>query len=257
MLEDKIKATVQNITPKVSVVLKDLKKDKWILKIDENRRLPSASTIKVLIMIEALRQVQEGKFKLDQRIKIKESDRVDFSIISELDTNEYTFKDLITLMIIISDNTATNILIDLLTYENINNMAGSLVLNNTVLKRKMMDFEAIKEGRQNDTSPIDMATIMENIYNKSILTAELYELMVDILKRQKHDDMLPSYIAEEIVIAHKTGELEGLNHDIGIFYLGDIEYMLGVFVTDANNNLEAKRIIGEISKLVYDHYLGR
>jgi len=257
MLEDKIKATVQNITPKVSVVLKDLKKDKWILKIDENRRLPSASTIKVLIMIEALRQVQEGKFKLDQRIKIKESDRVDFSIISELDTNEYTFKDLITLMIIISDNTATNILIDLLTYENINNMAGSLVLNNTVLKRKMMDFEAIKEGRQNDTSPIDMATIMENIYNKSILTAELCELMVDILKRQKHDDMLPSYIAEEIVIAHKTGELEGLNHDIGIFYLGDIEYMLGVFVTDANNNLEAKRIIGEISKLVYDHYLGR
>jgi len=257
MLEDKIKATVQNITPKVSVVLKDLKKDKWILKIDENRRLPSASTIKVLIMIEALRQVQEGKFKLDQRIKIKESDRVDFSIISELDTNEYTFKDLITLMIIISDNTATNILIDLLTYENINNMAGSLVLNNTVLKRKMMDFEAIKEGRQNDTSPIDMATIMENIYNKSILTPELCELMVDILKRQKHDDMLPSYIAEEIVIAHKTGELEGLNHDIGIFYLGDIEYMLGVFVTDANNNLEAKRIIGEISKLVYDHYLGR
>jgi beta-lactamase class A len=255
VLKEKIIDELQGTQAKVSVALKDLNKNQWILRIKENRRFPSASTIKVLIMIEALKQVQQGIFTLEQRIKVKKSDKVDFSIISELDIDEYTFKDLITLMIIVSDNTATNILIDLLSYEKINRMANKLGLTSTILKRKMMDFEAAKEGRQNETSAIDMVKIMEKVYAKSILTPELCNIMIDILIRQKDNDMLPRYITEDITIAHKTGELDRLNHDVGIFYLGDIHYILGVFVTDAKNNLEAKRIIGKISKLVYDYYL--
>ncbi|MGF7057571.1 serine hydrolase [Brassicibacter mesophilus] len=255
MLKDKIMNELHDTRAKVSIVLKDLTRNEWIIKIDENRRFPSASTIKVLIMIEALKQVQEDIFTLEHKVKVREIDRVDFSIITELNINEYTFKDLLTLMIITSDNTATNVLINLLGYENINHMARTLGLTNTVLKRKMMDFEAAKLGRQNETSAIDMAQIMESIYSKSILTPELCEIMIDILSRQKHNDMLPRYITEEIVIAHKPGELDRLNHDVGIFYLDNVHYMLGVFVTDVQHNLEAKRIIGRISKIVYDYYI--
>ena len=254
MLQDRILKEIQGVQGEVSIVLKNLNEDRWITKFNENRSFPSASTIKILIMIEALNQVQEGKFTLDQAIKVKESDKVDFSIISDLRIDTYTYMDLITLMIIVSDNTATNILIDLLSYEKINGMGHTLGLSSTVLKRKMMDFEAIKEGRQNETSAIDMGKMMEKIYNKSILSEEMCELMINTLKRQKHKDMLIRYISEDIDIGHKGGELQGLNHDIGIFYLKDIHYILGVFVTDVNENLEAKRIIGKVSKLVYDYY---
>ncbi len=76
-------------------------------------------------------------------------------------------------MIIISDNTATNALIELLGYEEINKMAEFLNCKNTVLQRKMMDFEAAKLGKENLTTPMDMALIMEKIYNKSILSENL------------------------------------------------------------------------------------
>ncbi|KAB3535430.1 serine hydrolase [Alkaliphilus pronyensis] len=255
MLRETVLNKLQGVEANVSIVLNDLTRDKWVLRYKENKKFPSASTIKILIMVEALKQVNEGKFTLEQKITAKDSDRVEFSIISELNISEYTFKDLIILMIIISDNTATNMLIDMVGYESINKMAGVLGLSSTVLKRKMMDFEAAKAGRQNETSAIDMAKILQKIYNKSILNEEMCEIMIDILKRQKHKDSLSRYITDEVTIAHKTGELDRLNHDIGIFYLEDIHYILGVFVTDAQDNLEAKRIIGSISKLVYEHFL--
>ena len=254
MLKEKVTKALEGVSGRISIVLKDLSKDIWILKNDENRVFPSASTIKILIMIEALKQVEEGKFNLDEKIKINGSDRVDYSIISELDIEEYTFKDLITLMIIISDNTATNVLIDLLSVEKINIIANNLGLKNTVLRRKMMDFESAKKGRENETCAMDMAIIMEKIYSNLVLTKEMCNLMIDILKRQKHDDSLRRYLCEDVVIAHKTGELNRLNHDIGIFYLEDIDYTLGVFITNAIDNLEAKRTIGKISKIVYDYY---
>lgn len=252
MLENIVLKELKDKSAKVSVVMKDLVKNEWLIKFDENRVIPSASTIKILVMVEALNQVQKGIFSLDKKIKVKENDKVDFSIISELKIDEYTFLDLITLMIITSDNTATNILIDLLGYDKINQMANILDLKSTVLQRKMMDFQAAKEGKENLTSAMDMAIIMEKIYDKSILTEDMCRLMIHILSRQTQRDSLPRYIEDDIVIAHKTGELDKLNHDIGIFYVGDMEYLLGIFVTEAQHNLEAKQIIGRISRSIYD-----
>jgi beta-lactamase class A len=207
-------------------------------------------------MAEALEGVERGELNLERKIKIRESDRVEYSLISELKLEEYPLMDLITLMIIYSDNTATNILIELLGYKKINEMAKKIGCNDIVLKRKMMDFKAAKEGRENIVSPMDMAILMEKIYNKSIISPEKCELMIDILIRQKHRNMLPRYILDDVVIAHKTGELSGLNHDIGIFYLDNIDYLVGIFTTDGKDNLLGKRTIGRISKLVYDELKG-
>lgn len=254
MLKDKILVEIKEVQDEVSVVLKDLTKNEWIIRINENRVVPSASIIKILIMVEALAQVQEGKYSLNQKVKIKISDKVDFSIITELNTDEYTFKDLITLMVIASDNTATNVLINLLSFDKINEMANKLGIYSTVLERKMMDFKAVKEGKQNKTSALDMALILEKIYRKTILTPEACELMIDILSKQQYKDCLPRYITDNVKIAHKTGSLDYLNHDIGIFYLKDRHYILGIFVTAMKNNLERKRIIGRISKIAYDFF---
>lgn len=255
MIKEIVMEEVKSVDEKVSIIIKDLTRGKWLLKYDENRIFPSASLIKILIMVEALERVEKGEYSLDEKIKAKENDRVDYSIISELKLEEYPLIDLITLMIILSDNTATNILIELLGYEEINERAKKLGCNNTILRRKMMDFEAAKEGRENVTSPMDMALIMEKIYDKSIISPKMCELMIHILTRQKHRDMLPRYILDEVTIAHKTGELSGLNHDIGIFYLENIHYLIGIFTTNGKDDLVGKRTIGRISKLVYDNLL--
>lgn len=255
MIEDIVMKEIKAVDEEVSIVIKDLTNDKWILKYNENRVFPSASLIKIPIMIEALECVEKGEYSLDEKIKIRATDRVEYSIVSELRLEEYTLIDLITLMIILSDNTATNVLIDLLGHERINQMIKKLNCNDTFLKRKMMDFTAAKEGRENLTSPMDMALLMEKIYNESIVSPKMCEIMIDILSRQKHRDMLPRYILDEVKIANKTGELSGLNHDIGIFYLENINYLIGIFTTNGENDLVGKRTIGRISKLVYDNFL--
>ncbi|WP_333638123.1 serine hydrolase [Tissierella praeacuta] len=254
MIKDIVIKEINSVDEEVSIIIKDLTNDQWLLKYNENRVFPSASLIKIPIMIEALEKVEKGELSLDKKIKIKAIDRVDYSIISELTLREYTLIDLITLMIILSDNTATNVLIDLLGYEKINETVKKLNCNNTILKRKMMDFTAAKEGRENLTSPMDMALFMEKIYNKSIISPKICDIMIDILTRQKHRDMLPRYILDEVKIANKTGELSGINHDIGIFYLENINYLIGIFTTNGKDDLVGKRTIGRISKLVYDNF---
>lgn len=254
MLKEDVLKSFEGLKGKVSIVLKDLKNKDLIYELNSERVVPSASTIKILIMIEALNQILLGKHHLDEIICTKQNDRVEYSIISELDGYCYTFKDLITLMIIISDNTATNVLIDLLGFDSINNMALKLGLKETRLRRKMMDFEAAKLGRQNTTTTMDMAILMELLYNSSILDEDMCRLAIDILKKQKYKDLLIRYISEEVVVAHKSGDLPNINHDIGIFYLPNIDYLLGVFVTNAETNNVAKDIIGRISQTVYNHF---
>ena len=254
MLKDDILSCFEGMTANVSIVLKDLVKEEVMLELDAVRVVPSASTIKILIMIEALKQVMEGKLSLDEIVFVKPYERVDFSIISELDVTCYSIRDLITLMIIISDNTATNVLIDILGYDNINKEAERMQLKGTALKRKMMDFEAARQGRQNLTTARDMAYMMEALYKGTILDRNMCDLALNILKRQKHKDLLTRYIAEDTVVAHKSGDLENLNHDIGIFYLLDAVYLLGVFVTEAESNVLAKHIIGKVSETVYKHF---
>lgn len=253
MLEEKILELINSRKNEVSVIVKNLNNNKWILKINENKIYKSASIIKIPIMIEVLRQIEIGKYSLNEKIIIKNKDKIDFSIINELNVLRYSILDLITLMIIISDNTATNVLINLVGYDSVNNLIEKIGLENTKLNRKMMDFEAMKEGRENTTTVIDMANILEEIYNNEILNKEYSKLALNIMKSQMHRDYIPRYLEDSIIIANKTGELNGLNHDIGIVYTGNIDYLIGVFTENGANNLENKRLIGNISKVIYDY----
>lgn len=254
MLKENVLELIGARKDDIGLIVKDLDKDKWILKLNENKTFQSASIIKIPIMVEAFIQIEEGKYSLDQMIEISDRDKVAFSMITELSVLEYSILDLITLMIIISDNTATNILIDLLGYDSINNLMENLNLNHTKLSRKMMDFKAIDEGRTNTTSLIDIAKILERIHIGEILNKEHSKLAIDIMKRQLHRDSIQRYLPEDIAIANKTGSLDGLNHDIGIVYSEKATYMIGIFVENGVDNLTNKRLIGDISRLVYDYF---
>jgi len=254
MLKEHILESIDFKQMNCAFVVKNLKTGEYAA-YNESEVVPSASLIKVYIMAEILRQVNEGKLSLKQRVVVDEKVKVPFSILTILETNNsYTLLDIITLMIVQSDNTATNILIDMAGEDNVNALIHSLSLKGTSLQRKMMDFNARKEGRENLTTASDMSQMMESLYLGKVLDKESSSNMIDILKKQLDTTMMMLNIPDETVVAHKTGELDYIDHEAGIVYLDNNDYVFCVLVWDAITNNYARQSIGQISKVVYDYF---
>lgn len=256
MLENRINDFIKTQNGNIAVLIKDLSNNEEI-KINENMAFRSASTIKLSIMSELLNRVNEGSLNLDDKIELTEKLRIGGDgILKELKTgHKFTLEEIMSLMIIVSDNMATNILIDLLGMDNINKTIHNLGLNNTKLQRKMMDSHAVKAGRENFITANDFAYILELIYKGKNINEKCSNIMLDVLKRQQVRGRLDLYLPEEIMIAHKTGDLDNLEHDGGIVYLSDKEYIICVLTDKTDSNKEGREIIGKISKMVYDEYL--
>jgi beta-lactamase class A len=222
---------------------------------NESTLVPAASLIKIPIMAEVLRLAKSGELSLRQRIRVTEADKVPFSILSMLETgNEYSVHDLLTLMIVQSDNTAANLLIDIAGFDKINGFIGELNLKNTTLRRKMMDVQARKAGRENETSAFDMALFMELLYRGKVIDAAASTSIVELMKKQLDHTMMRLYIPDETVIAHKTGELEGLAHEAGIVYHPTGDWIFVVLIWKAGTNMLARQAVGRIAKVVYDYF---
>ncbi len=238
----------------VSFLVENLKTGEVLIAHKEDIPVVSASIIKVPVLITALEQIQKGKLKKTSLIQVCESAILEDTEVFEYKEGQYTLDELLVWMIINSDNTAANCLIDLLTKERINQTCRNLSLKNTRLERKMLNFEAVKWGYNNYTSAQDMGLVYRALYNKSILTPDLCDYAISILLRQRHKQNSMRYICDEVKIAHKTGELDFLNHDAGIFYLKEADYYFGAFVWDAPDHVYGMRWIGRVSKLVYEYY---
>jgi beta-lactamase class A len=242
---------------KCAFVIKNLKTAECA-SYNENEIVPSASLIKIYVMAEILRQVKEGKLSLKQRILVKEADKVPYSILTLLETsNDYSLKDLLTLMIVQSDNTAANILIDMAGVAEINKFISGLNFKNTILRRKMMDMSARKAGQENLTTASDMARFIELLYLGEVLDQENSTYMIDIMKEQLDNSMIRLYIPDQTVIAHKTGELDYLAHEAGIVFHENGDFIFVIMVWDAVSNNFARQSIGKISKIVYEYFVER
>ncbi|WP_125152483.1 serine hydrolase [Clostridium rectalis] len=254
-LEDKIKNIIDNSGGDISVVFKNLKNN-YCININENKVFPSASTIKLVIMATFLKKVRDGLVKLEDNIVLLNSHKCGGDgILKELNEGHiFTYKEIITFMIIISDNTATNILIDFLGMDEINSMAESLNLKHTRIKRKMMDSEAVKQGMDNFTTAKDLASFLTLLYNKEIINENYSYIMLEILKRQQVKGRLDLYLPEDLCIAHKTGDLDRLEHDVGIVYTKNINYIICVLTSNIDNK-NGREFIGRISKQIYDNVI--
>lgn len=255
MIEKVIENVLSQMEGEFSVVLKDMRSGRLYCEKAADRQVASASTIKILIMIEVFRRFLLGTLEPGTRLKVNAVDKVDFSLLTWMVTKEFTVMDIILLMMTISDNTATNILIDVLGMDSINDTGETLGLKGTRLQRKMMDFDAAARGLQNLTTPRDMLRLMDKLYYKEILTPEACGSMLDIMcwGASINKDFMIRELPPDIRVAHKTGELEGLNHDIGIVYTDKCDYALGVFATGVKDNIVGREYIARISKEVFDH----
>lgn len=223
------------------VIIKDMKND-FTIKLGNMGQYPSASLIKLPIIYELY---SNPKYNLDEKIKIKLEDKTSgFGIIQHLHNGtELTLRDLALLMIILSDNTATNILIDICTMESINTTAEKLGLNDTVLQRKMMDATARKKGLDNFTSPVDMLKLLEIL--------DTNEEIMSIMKKQLCNNKIPYFFNNDIEFAHKTGDLFQVEHDVGIMFFEDRKIIAIVMTKDFDNRKEVE-LNNQVGKILYN-----
>jgi beta-lactamase class A len=166
---------------------------------------------------------------------------------------QLTNRDLATMIVAVSDNSATNVLIDRLGMENVNALLDSLALHNTRLHRKMMDVKAATEGRENISTPQDMLTLLEKIYQGKVLNKEMTADFFKMLSTHK-DSFIPRDLPDGLQIANKPGELEAVRNDSGIVFLQNRPYIICVMTTYLVRERDGEEAITKISAAAYRYF---
>ncbi|MFN4112007.1 MAG: serine hydrolase [Ignavibacteria bacterium] len=251
-LDSLIKPIISNFPYPIGVAFLDLNSNEKYL-FNEREIFPTASAIKIEILIHLMKEYERRNLNLYENIQVKErtggSGLLQYFDQSDLRLSYY---NLALLMIQQSDNAATNILINKLGMENINKTIQQLGLKNTKLQRKMMDFEARKLGKENISSPEDKLKLLEIIYKQQFLSDSLNNEVLKILSIPKSTPLLND-IYEEITLASKGGELDDVRCEMGIFFCKDFNYILVVMTKDLPHSKIGEDMIGKISKTIFNY----
>jgi len=255
-----VERLIRDAPGKVGLVARELATGEEI-RWAAGERFPAASLIKIPVLVEALRQEQQGTLSLDETIPIRPEDRVGgFGVLKEMPSlSALDLKDLLILMTVISDNTAANLCISRVGLAAVNSTCRSLGLGGTILQRMMMDMAARERGLDNFTTPADMAALLEMLAGNRILTPASCTLAIEIMKRQQVNDRLPLLLPAGTPVAHKTGELGGVRHDAGIIYAPAGPWVAAVLTSGFDTPLgaglvggEASALIAQVGRLIYD-----
>lgn len=241
-----------------SLLMADLDTGEVLHALQPGVQVVSASTIKVPILLTALEQVRLGALSLDQMVPVPPAEILEDTQVFERGVEAYRLWELLYWMIVESDNTATNVLIELLGCEAINRYSAQVLgLKHTLCQRKMLDWAAIEAGRNNYTSAADQCEMYRRLCLGQLLTPRLTETALDMLRRQRSMDLFLRYIPEDVLLYHKTGGLDYLDHDAGVFCLPGRRFYLGIFTWDGpspEGDKRQKMFIGRLAKAIYDTY---
>ena len=252
ILWQKLGASIQEIDQHLDgvmgVAIEDLSTgDHYFLHEDEV--FAQASSIKITVLANLYLQVQQGKLKLTDAYTVQSSDLVpDSDIMGGLTpgVTRLTLRDLATMMIAVSDNSATNVLIDRVGMANVNAMLDTLGLTHTRLRRKMMDLQAAKEGRENISTPHEMMTLLDAIYRGKVLNKESTADFFTMLSSNK-DSWIPRDLPADLKIANKPGALEAVRNDSGVVFVEGRPYVICVMTSFLRNEREGEEAISKVS----------
>ncbi len=234
-LNDQIQAKITGFAGKVTLYAKNLDTGAtYTLAGDEPVR--TASTIKLPIMIEVFSEASEGKLKLTEGITDTADEKVSGSgIMQDLsDGDVLPLRDVVTLMITLSDNTATNLILNRIGGNAVNTRMAGLGLTNTRVMRKILgDGNKLKpkpsgitdEGAKPEnkkwgigrSSPKEMVQLLEKLYRGELVNKQASAEMIEILKKQRDHNGIARDI-KDAVVANKSGALDALRSDVGIVY---------------------------------------
>ncbi|MDE6924771.1 MAG: class A beta-lactamase-related serine hydrolase [Acetatifactor sp.] len=220
MNDENIKEYLKEVPGKYTVYYKNLVTGE-ILDYNGNVPMMAASVIKIPILVETFRQIQAGRLKKDQLYVLEEGDKLpSCGCLNRMHAGmNLTVQDLYNLMIILSDNTATNILIRLLGgMEEINGSLAKMGYQTCRVNRLLFDSEASDKGIENYVSAAEIADMLEKMYRGELIDRASSQEMLEIMKSQRLKNKIPFYFQGCVPIAHKTGEDDGITHDVGIIF---------------------------------------
>lgn len=222
---------------------------------------PQASSIKLAVLLELMRQDQEGKLALDEKHTVLRSEMTvgdPEAILNKLGdgTVTMTLRDLAVFMIVLSDNSATNILIDRLGMDNINAGLARLGLKQTKLRRKMIDLEAARQGHENVSTPREMGTLLETVRaGRALDPAHTQEFLRILgLPKAPSESIFRHTLPGNVPIADKPGRLDAVRCDSGIIEVTGRPFILCVMTTYLKRDEEGERAIEEIARRAYTYF---
>jgi beta-lactamase class A len=225
-LDDQVKPLVASFKGKVSLFAKNLDTgETYALNPDEKVR--TASTIKIAVMIEAFARVAEGKIKWTDEVVLTKEKKVSGSgILTELSDNLHlTLRDAVNLMMILSDNTATNLVLDVLTTDAVNARMESLGFKNIKIMRRIGSGGESVAGKDPENKkyglgmamPREMVLVMEKLERGEIISAAASKEMIDLMKREQGRNAIGRSLYN-VPMASKYGALDRLRSAVGILY---------------------------------------
>jgi beta-lactamase class A len=254
-LQEQLRAVDQNLDGVMALAVKDLTSGETFF-IHGDEIMPQASSIKIAVLANLYLQAQQGKLKLTDEYVVRQEDLVSGSDIMlglTPGVTRLTLRDLATMMVAVSDNSATNVLIQRVGMTNVNAMLDSLGLHATRLRRQMMDLKAASEGRENVSTPREMMTLLETAYRGKLLNKEMTADFIKMLSTHKESSLLQG-LPDEAVAANKPGELEAVRNDSGIVLVKNRPYILCVMTTYLKDEKDGAAAIRKISSLIYSYF---
>lgn len=238
---------------------------------DPDLRMHAASTMKVPVMIQVYRDADAGKFALDDRIPVVNEfpsliDGSPFSVspADDSDTTLYgrvgaeaTIRALVELMITVSSNLATNILVQLVGPERVTATLRELGADSIEVLRGVEDGKAYDAGVSNTTTARDLGLVAAAIAEDRAASPAACREMEAVMTRQQFNDAIPAGVPVDAKVAHKTGEITRIHHDFGIVTAGDgTRYVLAVMVRGLESKDSSAALMADLSRIVYERAVG-
>lgn len=249
LLSDAVQSALTGTRGNYGILIQNLK-TKEFYSSNEHTRYYSASLYKLWVMLTVFEQINNGTLNKDtimtQDIKILNKK---FNIGSEsAELTEGSIKmsvgEALEKMIVISDNYSALLLTEKVKLSSI---------NNTLKQKGFYESELGKNDTPPTTTPYDIGLFFEKLYNGQLADKATTNEMIALLKAQRLNDKIPKYLPDNIVVAHKTGELDLYSHDAGIIYTPELEYILVVLSKSDSPDLADVRI-SNISQEVYSYF---
>jgi beta-lactamase class A len=217
--------------------------------------LPTASTIKLAILYELAHATDEGRLKLEDQLALDRRRAVPGGLLYEMGTPTLSLRDYAVAMAVLSDNTATNVLIERLGMEAITARMRGLGLKDTKLRRYMIDLEAARRGNENVSTPAELARLLETFHRGTGLTPASRDEALKILKKEKVPlSALGRGLPAGVEVANKPGELEGVRVDAGIVFARNRPYIFSVMTSYLLEDEAGDRMIEELSRVAYGYF---
>lgn len=265
-LEIDIQEKLQGLEGDFAVAFKNLDDSTQTVLINEKEMFHAASTMKTPVMIELFKQAAAGEFSLDDSILVKnefrsivDSSRYQMNISEDSEGDLYkqigqkrTIRQLINDMITMSSNLATNILIEKVGAPNVTQTMRSYGADSIKVLRGVEDIKAYERGLSNRTTALDESIIYEQLGRGKAVSKNASQEMIDILKKQHFNEMIPAQLPSDVEVAHKTGWITGVHHDSGLVILPNgRKYVLVLLSKNAPNRENVISTFAEISNITY------